>query len=78
MVDRTRSILPGQVRLRPIHGRPHLPRNASGSSTPVLWHSWIEIPVPTIVNPGVFGMVQAQPGQNRRKCEGERRPGWLL
>jgi site-specific DNA recombinase len=40
---------------------------------------WIAIPVPAIVDPGVFEAVQAQLDENRRrKREGRRRPGWLL
>jgi len=40
---------------------------------------WIAIPVPAIVDAGVFEAVQAQLDENRRrKREGRRRPGWLL
>ena len=79
MFGRTRAIPPAQVRLRPIRGRSHPPRNASGSSTPVPREQWIAIPVPALVDPGVFEAVQAQLDENRRrKREGRRRPGWLL
>src|SRR3954447_1617407 len=79
MFGRTRSIPPAQARLRTIRGRPHPPRNASSSSTPVPPEEWIAIPVPAIIDPGVFEAVQAQLDENRRrKREGRRRPGWLL
>ncbi len=79
MFGRTRAIPPAQVRLRPIRGRSHPPRNASGSSTPVPREQWIAIPVPAIVDAGVFEAVQAQLDENRRrKRDGRRRPGWLL
>jgi site-specific DNA recombinase len=79
MFGRTRAIQPAQDRLRPIRGRPHPPRRASGSSASVPPEEWIAIPVPAIVEPGVFDAVQAQLDENRRrKREGRRRPGWLL
>ena len=79
MFGRTRAIPPAQDRLRPIRGRPHPPRRASGSSASVPPEEWIAIPVPAIVEPSVFEAVQAQLDENRRrKREGRRRPGWLL
>jgi site-specific DNA recombinase len=79
MFGRTRAIPPTQARLRPIRGQSCPPRNPSGSSRPVPPEEWIAIPVPAIVDPGVFEAVQAQLDENRRrKREGRRRPGWLL
>ena len=79
MFGRTRAAPPAQARLRPIRGRPHPPRNAAGSSVAVPREEWIAIPVPTIVDAGVFEAAQAQLDENRRRRrEGRRRPGWLL
>ena len=79
MFGRTRAIPPTQARLRPIRGQSCPPRNPSGSSRPVPPEESIAIPVPAIVDPGVFEAVQAQLDENRRrKREGRRRPGWLL
>jgi len=79
MFGRTRVTAPAQSRLRPIRGRPHPSRNTSGSSMPVPREEWIAIPVPAIVDAGVFEAAQAQLDENRRrKREGRRRPGWLL
>lgn len=80
MFGRTRAAPPpAQTRLRPIRGRPSPPRNAVRSSTAVPREEWIAIPVPAIVDPGVFAAVQTQLDENRRrKREGRRRSGWLL
>ena len=79
MFGRTRAAPPAPARLRPIRGRPYPPRNAAGSSTAVPREEWIAIPVPAIVDAGVFEAVQAQLDENRRRRrEGRRRPGWLL
>jgi len=57
MVGHTPLISPERLRLRPIHQRPHLPRQISGASTPGVQHAWI-------VDPGALGMGQAQLGEN--------------
>jgi len=79
MFGRTRATAPAQPRLRPIRGRPQPSRHASNSSTPVPREEWITIPVPAIVEVGVFEAAQLQLDENRRrKREGRRRSGWLL
>ncbi len=79
MFGRTRSIPPVQARLRPIRGRSQSPRYAAGSHAPVPREEWIGIPVPAIVDVGLFEAVQGQLEENRRrKRDGRRRPGWLL
>ncbi len=78
MFGRTRATAPAQPRLRSIRGHPQPSRHPSGSS-PVPRAEWITIPVPAIVDVGVFEAAQAQLDENRRrKREGRRRPGWLL
>jgi site-specific DNA recombinase len=79
MFGRTRVAAPAQERLRPIRGRPQPPRNTVGSSAAVPREEWIAIPVPAIVEAGVFEAAQVQLDENRRrKRDGRRRPGWLL
>jgi site-specific DNA recombinase len=79
MFGRTRVAVPAQVALRPVRGRTQPPGNAANSSAPVPQEEWIAIPVPAIVDAGVFEAVQAQLEENRRRRrEGRRRPGWLL
>jgi site-specific DNA recombinase len=79
MFGRTRSIPPVQARLRPIRGHSHTPRHASGSHMAVPREEWIAIPVPAIVDIGLFETVQMQLDENRRrKRDGRRRLGWLL
>ena len=79
MFGRTRATAPAQPRLRPIRGHPQPSRHASSSSMPVAREEWISIPVPAIVEAGVFEAAQLQLDENRRrKREGRRRPGWLL
>ncbi|MBV8914803.1 MAG: recombinase family protein [Acetobacteraceae bacterium] len=76
---RTRTVPTVQARLRPIRGHSHPPRDGSGSSIAVPRDEWIAIPVPAIVDAGLFETVQAQLDENRRrKRDGRRRPGWLL
>jgi site-specific DNA recombinase len=67
MFGRTRSVPPAQARLRPIRGRPHPPRHASGAKTAVPPEEWIPIPVPAIVGADVFDAAQAQLDENRRR-----------
>jgi site-specific DNA recombinase len=79
MFGRTRSVPPVQARLRPIRGRTHPSRQTSSSHAPVPSEEWIPIPVPAIVDAGLFETVQAQLDENRKhKRDGRRRPGWLL
>jgi len=70
--------LPPRPRLRPIRG--HL-QPSPRATTRVLMprEEWIEIPVPSIVDPAVFAAAQAQLEENRRRKR-ERRQGrcWLL
>jgi site-specific DNA recombinase len=78
MYGRTRAISSTPVRLRPIRGQPSSVRRTSAAS-PVPPEEWIAIPVPAIVDPGLFAAAQVQLDENRRrKREGRRRPGWLL
>ena len=79
MFGRTRSIPPGQARLRPIRGCSNPPRHAASSQAAVPREEWISIPVPAIVDAAMFETVQGQLDENRkRKRDGRRRPGWLL
>jgi site-specific DNA recombinase len=79
MFGRTRSIPPAQARLRPIRGRSLSARCVVRSHAPVPREEWIGIPVPAIVDAGLFEAVQSQLEENRRrKRDGRRRPGWLL
>lgn len=70
--------LPPRPRPRPIRG--HL-KPSPRATTRVLMprEEWIEIPVPSIVDPAVFDAAQAQLEENRKRKR-ERRPGrcWLL
>jgi site-specific DNA recombinase len=78
MFGRTRAALPVQARLRPIRGRTRPPRTAASARVPAPRAEWIAIPVPAIVDAGLFEAVQAQLDENRRrKREGRRRAGWL-
>jgi site-specific DNA recombinase len=79
MFGRTRSIPPVEARLRPIRGSTTPPRNGFGSHATVPCEEWITIPVPAIVDAGIFETVQVQLDENRRrKRDGRCRPGWLL
>ncbi len=79
MFGRTRVATPSGERLRPIRGRPHPARRASGSRVRVPPEEWIPIPVPAIIGSEVFEAAGAQLDENRRrKRDGRRRPGWLL
>ena len=79
MFGRTRAAGPAQSRLRPIRGHSQPSRHASSSSMPAPRDEWITIPVPAIVEAGIFEAVQLQLDENRRrKRDGRRRPGWLL
>ena len=79
MFGRTRATGPAQSRLRPIRGHSQPSRHASSSSMPAPRDEWITIPVPAIVEAGIFEAVQLQLDENRRrKRDGRRRPGWLL
>jgi site-specific DNA recombinase len=70
--------LPPRPRLRPIRG--HLkPSPRATTRVPMPREEWIEIPVPSIVDPGVFEAAQAQIEENRRrKRERKRGQYWLL
>jgi site-specific DNA recombinase len=79
MFGRTRVAAPSGERLRPIRGRPHPSRRASGSRVRVPPEQWIPIPVPAIIGSEVFEAAGTQLDENRRrKRDGRRRPGWLL
>jgi site-specific DNA recombinase len=70
--------LPPRPRLRPIRG--HLkPSPRATTRVLVPREEWIEIPVPSIVDPAVFEAAQAQLEENRKRKR-ERRRGrcWLL
>jgi site-specific DNA recombinase len=70
--------LPPRPRLRPIRG--HLkPSPRATTRVPMPREEWIEIPVPSIVDPAVFEAAQAQIEENRRrKRERKRGQYWLL
>ena len=79
MFGRTRSIAagadPAASHSRPFSStRPDFQFARSGARK-----EWISIPVPAIVDVGLFDTVQAQLDENRRRRrDGRRRPGWLL
>ena len=70
--------LPPRPRLRPIRG--HLkPSPRATSCVPMPREEWIEIPVPSIVDPAVFEATRVQLEENRkRKRERARGQCWLL
>jgi site-specific DNA recombinase len=78
MFGRNQSTPATQTSLRPIRGRSTMVRSVSSSkATPR--EEWIGIPVPAIIDKGLFDLVQAQLDENRRrKRDGRKRPGWLL
>jgi site-specific DNA recombinase len=63
---------PMKPRLRPQRGDPEQPRRAH-SIYNVCHDEWIYIPVPAIVNPALFDMVQEQLEQNRKRNRQSRR-----
>lgn len=70
--------LPAQPRLRPIRGHAW-PARKPNARVPAARSEWIEIPVPTLIEPALFAAAQAQLQENRRhRRERRRRPGWLL
>ena len=70
--------LPAQPRLRPIRGH-SWPARKPNARVPAARGEWIEIPVPTLIEPALFAAAQAQLQENRRhRRERRRRPGWLL
>lgn len=70
--------LPPRPRLRPIRGHSQ-PAPHAASRVPVPTEEWIEIPVPSLVDPIVFEAVRAQLEENRQRKR-QRTPSsdWLL
>jgi len=70
--------LPARPRSRPIRGHSHPPTRPT-ARVAVPQQEWIEVPVPALVDEGVFEAAQAQLAENRqRKRDGLRGPRWLL
>jgi site-specific DNA recombinase len=70
--------VPAPPRLRPIRGHPQPSARPTGRVT-VARDEWIEVPVPTIVDPAVFEAAQVQLAENRkRKRQQQGSPRWLL
>ncbi len=76
---KTRMMLRAKsVRLRPSRGRPSQPRKA-GVPRSTDQKEWVFIPVPPLIQPGLFHAAQRQLNQNRTRARiGRRRPGYLL